>query len=232
MAFTYERQVGTISALDSTSVQNVAVGAAGCPVGSLIVVVMTKSLAMVPTVTDSASNTYPVHEQRNEPLDSQEVAIVSSILTTALVSGDNVSPTFGTGFSWKTAQVHEFRAGGTISFSEAKGASSLFPHSAQEAGVLTDSTDDLVVAGFVQNTASAVTWTPGTGFTALAALDPGDSVGYAQYDLNGLGLLHSVAADSNIDAANAGVCAAFSEAGGGAPATPPRLVMAPMRQGR
>jgi hypothetical protein len=217
VAFAYQRQIGTISVLDSTSVQNVAVGAAGVPVGALVVLVMTKSLAFAPSVTDSKGNTYVVREQRNEPIDAQEVAIVECVIATALVDGDTISPTFEGTFSWKTAQVHEFRADGAISFVSAAGASSSFPHDTQSAGTLADTTSRLVVAGWVQNTTSAVTWTPGTGFTALASLDPGDSVGFAQYDLDGAGASHTVLADSSVDAASAGVSACWSEPAAGVP---------------
>lgn len=222
MTFVAGGLVGPVLNVDnSTSVQSVTVGAGGVPSGALICVFASKSIALASfSAVDSKSNTYTQRQRQQEAIDTQCIALLTSVITTPLVSGDTISVTFGGTFSSKIIRAFYFTATGAISFGASTGANSTFPHTSKVAGSLaTTPAGSLVVAGWVENFAPE-TWTPAAGYTGQTKTDGAGSntSQFSEYDLDGPAVTGTVSPTATVStgSSSAGVCARFTEAAGAA----------------
>lgn len=202
----YQREIAEVKIAASGTV-SVPVQEPSIPPGAILVAIMSKGVDHgPPSITDTKGNTWVFQGDENELIDDGTIGIVTCVVTTELLPADIITFDHQVGFGEKTSQIHEFRAAGTMTVVGYSDAHSTFPHGQpRDCGTFTTVAGDAAVAGFLQNTATAMTWTPGTGFTALITLRAGNS-GEAFSEWRVLaGTASTPLATSQLDTAGAGV---------------------------
>jgi chitodextrinase len=172
----FVKSLGTATAENTGGSLALTVPAGGVAAGDTVVVAADMSGGggvTISTITDTRGNTYTVDSTLKHPSTGVNTFIGSGYIATPLQAGDKITITFAASYySERVMAATEFRglsAVGRLDKLATGTGTSTTPASAATA--TTTAAPELVIGGF--GTSSAATFTPATGFTALASATVG-----------------------------------------------------------
>lgn len=184
MAYAFARQLtGSANAGGPTSLA-ATVPAAGCAIGSVVFVgVLVGDSANTPTISDPRGNTWAQVGSaaiNNTGTRTSHTYLFKSVLTTALQSGDLVTATISGGASAGAAIVAAEWTGGSVNTTVDQTHTGFNTGTAVSAGSITTTVANELLVTVVgrrdTNASGAISFTAGSGWTALTAAGAGSGV--------------------------------------------------------